>query len=142
MPALTVQGKEFKRVLDAKIEITHGDAREAMQIPIMQFVIKLPLDHDTTIAEWALAPHGPKRWKTVELKTLDRSRAVNHVWTLHKAYVHSYNEVEFPAGSGSETDQGNYVEIVVRGTLVHNNVDYDGQNILKVAAGEAEPDPS
>lgn len=140
MPALTVQGKEFKRVLDAKIEITHGDAREAMQIPIMQFVIKLPLDHDVAIAEWALAPHGPKRWKTVELQTQDRSRETNHIWTLHKAYVHNYEEVEFPAGSGSQTDQGNYFEVTLRGTLMHTGIDYDGQNILKIAAGKPEPE--
>src|SRR5919199_5103132 len=139
MPALTIQGKKINRILDAQVEITHGDAREAMQIPIQQFVISLPLDHEVTIAEWALAPHGPKRWKTVELQTQDRSRKTNHTWTLHKAYVHSYVEKEFPEGSGSVTDQGNYIEIVVRGTLLHNNVDYDGKNILQVTAGEPEP---
>jgi len=32
------------------------------------------------------------------------------------------------------------VEITVRGTLLHNNVDYDGKNILQVSAGEAEPE--
>jgi hypothetical protein len=139
MPALTIQGKKINRVLDARVQITHGDAREAMQIPIQQFVIRLPLDHDVMIAEWALAPYGDKRWKTVELQTQDRSRKTNHTWTLHKAYVHRYEEVEFPKGSGSATDQGNYFEIVVRGTLQHINVDYDGKNILQVAAGEAEP---
>ena len=139
MPHLTIQGKKLNRVLDARVQITHGDALEATQIPIMQFVIGLPLEDDTMIAEWALAPHGPKRWKTVELQTLDRSRKVDHTWTLHKAYVHNYQEKEFPVGSGSDTDQGNYYEVVLRGTLVHNNVDYDGKNILQVAAGEAEP---
>ena len=57
MPELTIQGKKLNRVLDAEIQITHGDAREAMQIPIMQFVIGLPLDHDIMVAEWALAAH-------------------------------------------------------------------------------------
>lgn len=139
MPHLTVQGKKFNRVNSAKVEILHGEAREATQIPLMQFTIQLPLDNDIMIAEWTLAPHGPKRWKTVELQTLDRSRKVNHTWTLHKAYVHSYREVEFPEGAGSLTDQGNWYEIVVRGVLMHNNLDYDGKNILQVAAGEAEP---
>ena len=139
MPELTIQGKKFNRVLDATVEVTHGEAREAKQIPIMQFVIRVPLDHDVMLAEWALAPHGPKRWKTVELKTTDRSRKVNHTWTLHKAYCHSYEEVEFPEGSGGPTDQGNYVEVKVRGTLLHNNLDYDGKNVLTVAKGEAEP---
>ena len=94
------------------------------------------------IAEWALAPHGPRRWKTAELQTQDRSRKTNHTWTLHKAYVHSYVDREFPEHSGSATDQGNYVEVVIRGTLVHNNVDYDGKNILQVAPGEPEPGTS
>ena len=84
------------------------------------------------------APHGPKRWKTVELETLDRSKKVNHTWTLHKAYVHEYIEREFPEGR-PETDQGNFIRLIVRGTLVHNNVDYDGKNILSVAAGAPEP---
>jgi hypothetical protein len=142
MPQLTVQGTKFNRVNNASVEITHGDAREAMQIPIMQFTIQIPLDNETMIAEWALAPHGPKRWKTVELQTLDRSRKVNHTWTMHKAYVHSFREVEFAPGAGSNTDQGNWFEIVVRGVLLHNNVDYDGKNVLQVAAGEKEPDPA
>jgi hypothetical protein len=142
MPALTVQGTKFPRVLSARVEITHGDAREAMQIPIIQFVIDLPLDEQTFIAEWALAEHGPKRWKTVELQTLDRSRTVNHKWTMHKAYVHDFYEVEYPAGSGGSTDQGNYFSIVVRGTLMHTNIDYDGTNILKLEKGEKEQDPS
>ena len=46
--------------------------------------------------------------------------------------------VEFAPGSGSETDQGSFVEIVVRGTLMHTNVDYDGKNVLEVKAGKAE----
>jgi hypothetical protein len=142
MPELTIGGKKINRVLSARVQITHGEAREAMQIPIEQFVISIPLDNEIMIAEWALAPHGPARWKTVELKTLDRSHVVNHTWTLHKAYVHRYHEVEFPAGSGNETDQGNYLEIILRGTLLHNNTDYDGKNILSVAAGEAEANPS
>ena len=139
MPALTVQGKKFERINSARVQILHGEAKEALQIPLMQFVINLPLDHDTMLAEWALSPQGPKRWKTVELQTQDRSRKTNHTWTLQKAYVHHYAETEFPADSGEEYAIGNAVELVIRGTLVHNNVDYDGKNILTVAAGEDEP---
>jgi hypothetical protein len=139
MPELTIQGKKINRVNGAQVHVTHGDAKEATQIPIMEFVLDIPLDYETMIAEWALAPHGPSRWKTVILKTTDRSRKVNHTWTLHKAYVHSYVEKEFPEGSRNINDQGNYVEVKVRGTLLHNNVDYDGKNILQVAPGEAEP---
>lgn len=142
MPGLTVQGHKFNRVLDAKVQITHGDAREATQIPTMQFVISLPLDHEIFIAEWALQPHGPTRWKTVELQTYDRSRKVNHTWTLHKAYVHSYRELEFPEGSRGTTDQGNFIEFIVRGVIPHTNLDYDGKNILEVKPGEAEPNPA
>ena len=40
---------------------------------------------------------------------------------------------------GATNDQGNYVEVTLRGTLLHNNLDYDGKNILQVAHGEAEP---
>ena len=139
MPELTIQGKKINRVNGAKVHVTHGDAREATQIPTMEFVLDIPLDYETMIAEWALAPHGPQRWKTVILKTQDRSRKTNHTWTLHKAYVHSYVEKEFPEGSRNVNDQGNFIEVKVRGTLLHNNVDYDGKNILQVAPGEAEP---
>jgi len=139
MPELSIQGKKINRVLNAVVQIDHGDALEAKQIPIEQFVIDVPLDNDVMLPEWALAPHGPKRWKTVELKTLDRSHKVNHTWTLHKAYIHEYVEREFPPKSGGDTDQGNFIRIIVRGTLLHNNLDYDGKNILEVKAGEAEP---
>jgi hypothetical protein len=142
MPNVSIQGKKYERVNSAQVQISHGDSMEALQIPVQQFVINVPLDHDTTIAEWALAPHGPKRWKTVELQTLDRSDKVNHTWTLHKAYVHSMREVEFAPQSGEDNVIGNSLEIVVRGVLLHNNVAYDGKNILTVAAGEAEPEPS
>src|SRR5271169_3445598 len=116
MPELTIQGHKVNRVHSALVQVLHGDALEATQIPIMQFTIDLPLTHEVMIAEWALAPQGPKRWKTVELKTLDRSRAVNHTWTLHKAYVHKYIEKEFPEGSGVEDNQGVYVRVILRGT--------------------------
>ena len=53
--------------------------------------------------------------------------------------VHSYSEKEFPPESASSTDQGNYIQLVLRGTLQHNNVDYDGKNILAVNAGAPEP---
>jgi len=142
MPQLSIQGKKLNRIMDAQVEVHHGNAKEALQIPIQQFRIKLPLDHDTMLAEWALAPQGPGRWKTAELETLDRSRKVNHTWTLHKAYVHEYNEFEFTEASGTANEQGNHVELIIRGTLMHTNVDYDGQNILKVAAGEPEPGTS
>ena len=143
MPNLTIQGNKINRVFDAKVEILHDldndkKVREAVQVPIMQFVISLPLEHETAIAEWALAPQGPKRFKTVELQTLDRSKTVKKTWKLLKGYVHSYIEKEFPEGSTNGTDQGNYVEVTVRGVKVQNNQDYTGDNILAVTPGEPE----
>ena len=81
MPNLTIQGTKVNRVFDAKVEILHDldedkKVREAVQVPVMQFTVTLPLDHETQIAMWALAPQGPKRFKTVELQTLDRSKTV------------------------------------------------------------------
>ena len=143
MPNLTIQGTKVNRVFDAKVEILHDldedkKVREAVQVPVMQFTVTLPLDHETQIALWALAPQGPKRFKTVELQTLDRSKTVKKTWTLQKSYVHSYVEKEFPEGSTNGTDQGNFVEVVIRGVMVQNNQDYSGDNILAVAAGEPE----
>lgn len=142
MPGLTIQGTKFNRILNAEVKITHGDAREAIQIPECNFIIDLPLDEKTFLDDWVLAPHGPARWKTVELITYDRSKTKAHTWTMHKAYCHSLEEVEFPEGSGGTTDQGNFVRIVVRGVLPHTGIDYDGKNILTVAAGQAEAGPS
>lgn len=143
MPNLTIQGTKINRVFDARVEILHDldedkKVREAVQVPVMQFTVTMPLDHETMIAQWALAPQGPKRFKTVELQTLDRSRTVKKMWTLHKAYVHSYVEKEYPEGSTNGTDQGNFVEIVIRGVMIQNNVDYTGDNILAVQPGEPE----
>ncbi len=143
MPNLTIQGSKVNRVFDARVEVLHDldedkKVREAVQVPVMQFTVTLPLDHETSIALWALAPQGPKRFKTVELQTLDRSKTIKKTWTLHKAYVHSYVEQEFPEGSTNGTDQGNFVTVVIRGVMVQNNLDYSGENILAVTAGEPE----
>lgn len=143
MPNLTIQGTKLNRVFDARVEILHDldedkKVREAVQVPVMQFTVTLPLDHDVMVAHWALAPQGPKRFKTVELQTLDRSHTVKKMWTLQKAYVHSYIEKEYPEGSTNGTDQGNFVEVVIRGVMIQNNVDYTGDNILAVQPGEPE----
>jgi len=138
VPNLTIQGTKIARVNYANVQVMHGGALEATQVPTMQFEIEIPTDQTTLIQDWALAPMGPKRWKTVVLETLDRSNDVNHNWTLHKAYVHSFSEVEFSPNSGSATDQGTHVRIVVRGVLLHTNLAYDGKNVLEVKAGKAE----
>ena len=66
MPNLTIQGTKVNRVFDAKVEILHDldedkKVREAVQVPVMQFTVTLPLDHETQIALWALAPQGAIR---------------------------------------------------------------------------------
>ena len=143
MPNLTIQGTKINRVFDARVEILHDldedkKVREAVQVPVMQFTVTLPLDHDVMVAQWALAPQGPKRFKTVELQTLDRSHTVKKNWTMQKSYVHSYIEKEYPEGSTNGTDQGNFVEVIIRGVMIQNNVDYTGDNILAVQPGEPE----
>jgi len=134
MPVLIINGNRINRVLSAVVEITHGDSTEARQMPTCQFVVRLPLDRDTMLAVWALEPLGRGRWKTVELQIQDHSNMTCHIWTLHQAYVHDYLEREFPPGSGAGPEQGSYNEVVIRGTLFHNN-DYDGENVLKIAGG-------
>lgn len=142
MPSLNVGGTDLIRVLSARVQIDHGeDAKEAKQYPICQFVIELPLDDNPALAQWALAPMGDDRYKKVVLKTMDRSNKVNHTWTIPKGYVHAYHEIEFAPGSGSETDQGNYYRVVVRGVLAHDGQTYDGKNVLQVDKGDKETLP-
>jgi len=56
----------------------------------------------------------------------NRSRKVNHTWTLHKAYVHAYEELEFPALPAAQRTRALLQDHRAR-TLLHNNVDYDGK---------------
>jgi len=88
-----------------------------------------------TLVKWALAPQGPDRFKKVEIETYDRSKSLNKRWTFAKAYLASISETESGGGQHTQT----VLHIV--GTLVHGAHDYDGTNILKVEAGDAEALP-
>jgi len=135
MPTLTVSGQTFNGVMDARVKITHGDAAVGMPVPICQIFVSLRLDRDTTLARWALAPPGPDRWKKVELRTLDQDMVVRHIWTLHRAYVHNYREIEDSQADSGTTDSGSRIEIELRGLLPDRNVSYVGDNILRVTSG-------
>ena len=139
MPKLKIGDKSIHRILSARVQIYHGgsDHNEARLIPQIQFVLQLPMDHDSTLAKWALAPIGDKRFQPVTLTMQDRSGTDKKEWKIDKAYVYRYEEIEYPPQSGSMTDQGNYVELVLRG-IVANGQDYDGTNIVAVKDGQPE----
>lgn len=159
MAILTVQGKEFPGVLCARVEITHepGETQvlEASNVPIMQFVIDLPLTYETYVTDWVLEPQSAKRFREVILKTTDRDGIVKHTWDLKKAYVHHYEEMEM-TDSTKETNstavngskfhashriahhQGNYVTVVLRGSRPQKNDGYTGVEVLTVEPGTAE----
>jgi hypothetical protein len=139
MPKLKIGSDEIKRVHGARVVIEHDEeALEPCSVPRMQFILVLPLDHSDLIANWALAPFGPDRYKSVELQTLGRSGEVKHTWTLKQGFVHRYRAVEFPPESGYGDSQGNFVELVIRGVSAGME-DYKLGAILEVAAGSPEP---
>jgi hypothetical protein len=139
MPKLKIGSDEIKRVHGARVVIEHDeDAVEPCSVPRMQFILLLPLDHSDLIANWAMAPFGPDRYKRVELQTLGRSGEVKHTWTLKQGFVHRYRAVEFPPDSRCGDSQGNFVELVVRGVNTGME-DYKLGAILEVAPGSPEP---
>jgi hypothetical protein len=139
MPKLKIGDKTINRILSARVQVYHGenDHHEARLIPHIQFLLHLPMDHDATLAKWALAPIGDNRFKPVALTMQDRSGTDKKEWKIEKAYVYRYEEIEYPPQSGSANDQGNYVELVIRG-IVANGQDYDGTNIVAVKDGQPE----
>jgi len=60
----------------------------------------------------------PKRWKTVELQTLDRFAQSQTIPGLCIRRMSMLMRSGVPALSGGATDQGNYFKITVRGTLL------------------------
>ena len=138
MPNLTIQGKKINRVLDAHVEITHGDAAEAKQIPILQFIINLPLN-TTDHRRVGTCPARPQAVENREIESTDLSKVVNPPGRCTRRTSIPTSSASSRPRSASSTDQGNYIQLILRGTLQHNNVDYDGKNILSVAAGAPEP---
>jgi len=142
MPKLTIGGTEISGVMKADVKIIHSTVREPERVPIMQWDVTIGLQNDDTLAKWAMAPESADRFRRCELVINQRDGSAAHTWTLLKAYVHEYRETEFPvegAASGA-TDAGNFITLAIRGTLLHPE-DYDGENVMTVAPGEAEALP-
>jgi len=141
MPKLIVGSTEVTGVEKAAVRILHGTQREPERVPVMEWDIILGLQNDDLLAKWALAPQGPDRFKRCELVVHNRDKTQAHTWTLLKAYVHSYEEVEFPAGDAAQYPSNQpYIRLLIRGTLLSPE-DYNGQNVMTVAPGEKEALP-
>jgi len=110
---------------------------DPLQTPRAEFVLLLPLDHSVDIARWALAPMGPSRFHRVTLQTLDRFGTPKHTWIMFRAYVHAYREAEYTPRPTEPADGRRYVEVTLRG-LLPPLTDYDGQNLVVVAPGQAD----
>ena len=110
---------------------------DPLQTPRAEFVLLLPLAHDVDIARWALAPMGPGRFHRITLQTLDRFGTPKHTWVMFRAYVHAYREAEYTPRPTDPADGRRYVEVTLRG-LLPPLTDYDGQNLVVVAPGQAD----
>jgi hypothetical protein len=146
MAKLTIGGTEVPQVLRAKVHITHGESRDPLLVPIIEIEVTVPLTESTLFADWAKAPKGPDRFKKVELQTMHREGGVAHTWTLLQAWVKNFEETEFApeltsGGTGVEAQLTNYdVRVTIAGALLPNQ-DYNGVNIITVAAGAAQQLP-
>jgi len=144
MPKLSVGGIEVKNVMKAEVKVIHDTARDPARVPIMEWNVVVANHSEDVLGKWALAPSTPdkggERFKRCELAILHRDGTTAHTWTLIKAYVHDYQETEFPAegAPGDTTDAGNYIKMCIRGTQVQDSEDYTGENVMMVAPGEAE----
>ncbi len=142
MAKLTVDGKEIPQVLQAEVLIHHGDSRDPLLAPLAEFCITTRITSETLLADWAKAAKGKERFKKVELQMQNRDGVTQHTWTILHGWVRSYSEAEWrsqlTAGGGGVEEQltGYDVRLIIRGALP-GNVDYDGKNVVDVAAGEA-----
>lgn len=143
MPKLTVGGVEITGVMKAEVRITHLTDREAERVPVMEWEVIVGLTNSDYLQKWALEPESAARFKPCELQIFHRDGSVAHTWNLLKAYLHEYNEQEFPAsgvpsiGEGGATDAGNWMRLLIRGTLLHMQ-DYTGTNVMTIAGAEEE----
>lgn len=142
MPKLTIGGTEITGVMKADVRVIHSTVREPERVPVMEWDVTIGLQNDDTLARWAMAPESADRFRRCELVVNHRDGAAAHTWTLLKAYLHEYCETEFPeeGAPGNASDAGNYIRLKIRGTLLHPE-DYDGENVMTVAPGEAEALP-
>ena len=139
MPRILVSGREYQGVQEGDVSIVNSSSNT---IPTCQIAVKLVTSNDITLAQWALAQPGPNRFKKVELRTDDASGGTNHIWTLLNAYVVSYEETDAPelANDPVTASQARQTRLLLQG-VPSGKVDYDGRNILNVAAGSGPLPP-
>lgn len=142
MPKLTVGGTEILGVREAHVRIVHGNPKAPDPVPMMEWDVLLRLQHEDFLPKWALAKQSADRWKRCELVVNHSNGQVAHKWTLLNAYVHNFEEVEHPGDTGPLSGEGGYyVHLVIQGSMPEN-VDYSGENVMQIAAGEARTDAS
>lgn len=127
-------------ILDAAVEIFHGDPDspgEMKLVPAVQFVLKLSLNDKPELSTWALA-FGEKRFAQAKLSLYNREQNFSRVWTIPKAYIHRYHEIEYPAAAHNVTSQENCFELVVRGVLPYDKP-YDGKILVEMKPGVGVP---
>jgi|GEM_PF-1747654 len=135
MPDVSIGGTKLPNVDTVTVTISLSGG-EATRLPDCSASFTYPTDEDTILTDWLLAPQSTNRFKKVEIKTYDRSKKVNKTWTFAKAYLAGLSEGEY-SGAGA-----NMTSATIIGTLIHAKEDYNGKNILEVAAGEAEAEAS
>ena len=135
MPDVSIGGTKLPNVDTVTVTISLSGG-EATRLPDCSASFTYPTDEDTILTDWLLAPQSANRFKKVEIKTYDRSKKVNKTWTFAKAYLAGLSEGEY-SGEGA-----NMTSATIIVTLIHAKEDYNGKNILEVAAGEAEAEAS
>jgi len=139
MPKLTVGGKEIKGVTRAEVHIVHNNPKAPDPVPTMEWNLTLRLQYEDVLSLWAMAKQDKTRWKKSDLEVYNRDGSLAHKWSLLNSYIHEYSEVEHPGST--ETTQGAgeggfYLNMTIRGHMLEAN-DYDGKNVMTVAAGIA-----
>jgi len=127
--SMTIGGKTVNRLLGAEVHIDPYHPLDGQKAPICQLVFRVPIEPDGMIAQWALAPNGPQRYKSVSLTIRGLRRRISHTWTIPRAYIQSLKEVEDnKQGAQHET----FYHVALRGTVVQDNAVYDGSNLAQV----------
>ena len=139
MPKLTVGGTEIKGVLRAEVHIIHNNPKAPDPVPTMEWNLNLRLQFADALPLWSMAKMDKTRWKKCDLEIHNRDGSLAHKWSLLNAYVHEYTEVEHPGASETTSGAGEggfYLALKIRGHMLEAN-DYDGKNVMTVAAGVA-----
>jgi hypothetical protein len=135
MPKLTVGGVEVKGVLEAHVHVVHNNPKAPDPVPVMQWKLKLRLQHADVLPKWAMAKQSVDRFKNCELVIKHHNDKIAHTWTLLNAYVHEYEEVEHPGTGGEAAGEGGYhLDLIIRGQIKEAG-DYTGENVMTVKPG-------